>query len=69
MFDVFHCWLHTGTLKEVDQSVGSGVPKLEDLYLPNLTLCKVWVFADFRGIPILGNCAIDALHERALSTC
>jgi hypothetical protein len=32
--------------------------------LPPLTLCKIWIFADMRGIPSLGNSAIDMLHER-----
>ncbi|KAF2627573.1 hypothetical protein BU25DRAFT_341250, partial [Macroventuria anomochaeta] len=30
-------------------------------------LVNIWVFADLRGIPALGNAAIDMLHERVLT--
>lgn len=59
VFDVFYGWLYTGRLKDA-----AGTDKADDVYLSVELLCKVWVFADFRGIPELGNRAIDMLHER-----
>ncbi|KAF2033204.1 hypothetical protein EK21DRAFT_86628 [Setomelanomma holmii] len=38
--------------------------KPEDVYLDYETLVEVWSFADMRGIPALGNAAIDMLHEQ-----
>lgn len=57
--------MHTGRLHEPQQTKKPSKPG--DVYLPCLTLCKIWVFADFRGIPALGNCAIDLLHEYSSS--
>jgi len=70
VFDVFYCWLYTGQLKDafISQDPTTPQPKsADDVYLPDITLCKIWVFADFRGIPALGNAAINMLHERIIS--
>jgi hypothetical protein len=61
-FDAFYCWLYTGRL--TDPPLSSKMTQVDDIYLsPNL-LCKIWIFADMRGIPALGNAAIDMYHER-----
>jgi hypothetical protein len=59
VLEAFCCWLFTGRLKDL---VVNASP--EEQYLESATLCKIWVFADMRGIPALGNVAIDMLHER-----
>jgi hypothetical protein len=65
IFEAFHCWLHTGKLKEVPKS--NEDKKAEELYLSSLLVCKIWVFADYHGVPALGNSAIDMLHERGVA--
>lgn len=66
VFEAFVCWIYTGRLKDP--------PKLSDnataasQYLGFGLLSKIWVFADMRGVPALGNAAIDMLHER-VSAC
>ena len=62
VFDAFYCWLFTGKLK--DDTIKHENCSIEDLYLSERTLCRIWVFADMRGIPALGNAAIDMLHEQ-----
>jgi hypothetical protein len=67
VFDAFYCWLHTGRLKDpfVPQEQTTPQPVTpNDVYFRAIDVCKIWVFADFRGIPALGNAAIDMLHER-----
>lgn len=52
--------MYTGQLQD---SPGMDAPTAEH----NMSwwlLCDIWLFADFRGIPSLGNSAIDLLHER-----
>lgn len=62
-FDAFCCWLYTNRLKDpVTNATCSN-----DLYLSPETLLNIWVFADFRGIPALGNAAIDMLHEQCFA--
>ncbi|PVI01905.1 hypothetical protein DM02DRAFT_670935 [Periconia macrospinosa] len=51
VFVAMQRWIHTGHINDV------GVKTLP------LALCKIWVFADKRGMPGLANDAIDALHE------
>ncbi|KAH6642957.1 hypothetical protein C7974DRAFT_113256 [Boeremia exigua] len=63
VFDAFYCWLYIGKLK--DSVVES--TECNDIYLSGFLLCKIWVFADCRGIPELGNRAIDMLHERCVA--
>ena len=57
LFDAFYCWLYTGRLKDPDQTYSS----------INL-LCRVWIFAEYHGIPELGNKALDLLHARCVAT-
>lgn len=67
VFDAFYCWVYTGQLKDPFMPQDPTAPQtrsVDDVYLPAITLCKIWVFADFRGIPGLGNAAINMLHER-----
>lgn len=64
MFDAFYCWLYTGRLKDRP----SDMTDPNDVYLHNLVLSEIWLFADCRGIPQLGNSAIDMLHERYVAT-
>jgi hypothetical protein len=61
VFDAFQCWLFTGRLKDPLSDTTNATAA--EVYLPNRTLCKIWVFADMRGVPGLGNAAIDMLHE------
>jgi hypothetical protein len=63
VFDAFHCWVWTGRLKDPP---ASDAP-IEDRYLPRQVLYDLWFFADLRGIPSLGNSAVDMIHERATS--
>jgi hypothetical protein len=70
VFDAFVCWLYTGQLKDPFRPQDPTTPEpksVDDLYLPAITLCKIWVFADFRGIPALGNAATNMLHERIVT--
>ena len=64
VFDAFHCWVWTGRLKDLP---ASDAP-IEDRYLPLKVLYNLWVFADLRGIPSLGNSALDMIHERSTSS-
>lgn len=38
------------------------------MYLHAPLLCRIWVFADFRGISELGNAVVDMLHGRTVAT-
>ncbi|KAF3040584.1 hypothetical protein E8E11_005262 [Didymella keratinophila] len=62
VFDVFYGWLYTGRLKDAQ-----GTNTADDLHLSFKLLCKVWVFADFRGVSELGNRTMDMLHERCVA--
>jgi hypothetical protein len=63
VFDTFYCWLYNGTLEDNSEPVRIGkTPSISPL-----TLCRVWVFADFHGVPALCNTAIDMLHEQQAS--
>ncbi|KAF2112160.1 hypothetical protein BDV96DRAFT_614485 [Lophiotrema nucula] len=55
----FHCWIYTGRLLDPPKPEESS----DNQYLSSAVLCKIWVFADFRGFPALKNAAIDMLHE------
>jgi len=71
VFDAFYCWLYTSQLKDAFIPQDPTVPQpisADDIYLSTITLCKIWVFADFRGIPALGNAAMNMLHERIAAT-
>jgi hypothetical protein len=59
--------MYTGRLRDpfVPQEQTTPQPvSPNDVYFRAINVCKIWVFADFRGIPALGNAAIDMLHER-----
>jgi hypothetical protein len=62
VFDAFYCWLYTSRL--ADPPSESATASLDSTYLSPLLLCKLWIFADMRGIPALANAAIDMYHER-----
>jgi hypothetical protein len=62
VFDAFHCWLLTGRLKDPPSSEAEVT--CDEYFLSRGLLMEIWVFADMRGIPALGNAAIDMLHER-----
>ncbi|KAH6642946.1 hypothetical protein C7974DRAFT_469178 [Boeremia exigua] len=62
-FEVFCCWIHTNRLKDPV----TDMERVKDIYLSTRSLLDVWVFADFRGIPALGNAAIDMLHEKIMA--
>jgi hypothetical protein len=67
VFDAFYCWLYTGRLKDpfvLKEHTAPEPVSSNDVYLGAISVCKIWVFADFRGIPALGNAAIDMLHEK-----
>lgn len=63
-FDAFCGWLFTGRLKDPPTHVTTA----DDVYLPNQVLIDIWIFTELRGIPALGNAAIDMLHERVFAT-
>jgi hypothetical protein len=63
VFDAFHCWVWTGRLKDPP---ASDAP-IEDRYLLLKVLYELWLFADLRGIPSLGNSVLDMIHERLTS--
>ena len=63
VFDVFYGWAYTGRLKDATDT-----DRADDVYLSYRLLCRVWVFADFRGIPELANKAIDMLREKFSAT-
>jgi hypothetical protein len=63
VFDAFHCWVWTGRLKDPP---ASDAP-IKDRYLTRNVLYKLWLFADFRGIPSLGNSVVDMIHESSTS--
>jgi hypothetical protein len=65
VFEAFRCWLYTGKLKDMPSTAGDVSP--QDQYLSHMILCRIWVFADMRGISALGNSAIDMLHELVYS--
>jgi hypothetical protein len=61
-FDAFYCWLYTSRL--TDPPIANDSVTVDVMYLSPSLLCKIWIFADMRGIPALGNAAIDMYHER-----
>ena len=61
VFETFLCWLYTGKLKDPPSSPDDAARAT--CYLKPRLLCEIWVFADMRGIPALGNAAIDMSHE------
>ncbi|KAF3002614.1 hypothetical protein E8E13_008788 [Curvularia kusanoi] len=65
VFEAFYCWMHTSRLKDLPEGA-NGIPVTE-CYLPSKVLIDLWIFADYHGIPALGNSAIDMLHERAVA--
>jgi hypothetical protein len=65
VFEAFRCWIYTGKLKDIPSTAADATT--QDQYLSAMILCKIWVFADMRGIPALGNSAIDMLHELVCS--
>ncbi|KAL5113739.1 hypothetical protein ACEQ8H_008381 [Pleosporales sp. CAS-2024a] len=60
VFEIFLCWLWTGRLRDALKAD-------EDPHLSEVVLFELWIFADMRGIPALGNAAIDALLERLVA--
>ena len=66
VFDAFECWLYTGTLKDPPSDLTTATKENE--YLEAIELCRIWVFADMRGIPGLANTAIDMYQERIVAT-
>jgi len=58
-FKYFVDWLYSG---EFDIHFNEG-----DNVMTSRELCELWVFADKRGVPLLQNAAIDALHPRMRS--
>jgi hypothetical protein len=66
VFETFCCWLYTGRLKDIPNAIADTA--LPDQYLPSITLCKIWVFSDMRGVPAMGNAAINMLHERVAAS-
>ncbi|KAH5228421.1 hypothetical protein HBI62_086390 [Parastagonospora nodorum] len=62
VFGAFLCWIWTGRLKDIPESLEDA--SAPDFYLSSMLLCKIWVFGDMRGVPGLCNAAIDMLHER-----
>lgn len=65
VFEAFYCWMHTGRLKDLPEGA-NGIPVTE-CYLPSKILIDLWIFADYHGIPALGNSTIDMLHERVVA--
>jgi hypothetical protein len=65
VFDAFESWLYTSRIKDPPNDP-KNVTALDKYLGPNL-LCRIWVFADMRGIQGLENDAIDMLHERMAS--
>jgi len=63
VFAAFVCWIWTGRLKDIPDSVEGAT--VSDFYLPHKLLYKIWVFGDMRGVPGLCNAAIDMLHEKS----
>ncbi|KZM19062.1 hypothetical protein ST47_g9806 [Ascochyta rabiei] len=62
-FDATCCWLFTGKLN--DPATDNML--IDKAYLSQRTLVSTWTFADFHGIPALGNSAIDMMHERSVA--
>lgn len=65
VFDAFVCWLFTGRVKDLPEDRNDA--SANDYYLSTEVLIWVWIFADMRGTPGLGNAAIDMYHERLAS--
>ncbi|CAD0088398.1 unnamed protein product, partial [Aureobasidium mustum] len=61
IFEAFQVWLYSRSLRNIedDQSLpgGSKLPSFGDL-------ARLWVFGDKYQIPLLQNCAIDALMDK-----
>lgn len=66
IFEVFVCWMYTGRLQDPQTSLGDAATASP--YLPAQLLCEIWVFVDMRGVPALGDAAIDMFHERITAT-
>lgn len=67
VFDTFRCWLYTGRLNDSSKDT-SGHASREAHHFPVAALVDVWVFADMRGIPALGNANIDMFHKSFAAT-
>ncbi|KAF9691995.1 hypothetical protein EKO04_009994 [Ascochyta lentis] len=62
-FDAFCCWLFTSKLKDpVTNAILAN-----NVFLSVRVLVDIWIFADFHGIPALGNSAIEMMHERIVA--
>ncbi|KAF3036610.1 hypothetical protein E8E11_002366 [Didymella keratinophila] len=62
--NAFYCWLYTGRLKDpVENAAGK-----TQVYLDPALVCEILLLAYCRGIPELGNSAIDMLHECYVAT-
>lgn len=64
VFDAFVCWLYTGRIKDPAPIADDINACLKDHYSDFEVLIRVWTFSDMRGIPALGNAAVDAMHGR-----
>jgi len=56
IMEIFVRWLYFGRLCSIEDDEMDGD-------LEEMDLCRLWVFADMRGIPELMNIAINELHE------
>lgn len=55
-FESLLCWIYTGSIENLAAT-------------SSLELCRIWVFADLRGIPGLADAVIGELHERTKKDC
>jgi hypothetical protein len=58
--------MYTRRLQDPQTSLGDAATASP--YLQPQVLCEIWVFADIRSVPALGNAAIDMFHERITAT-
>jgi hypothetical protein len=62
-FEAFQVWLYSQSLRNIEEPQDSSKP----LKLPGFgTLARLWVFGDKYQIPLLQNCAIDALRQKEI---
>lgn len=66
VFNAFVCWLFTGRVK--DPHLNRESETAHDHFLGDETIFRLWIFADMRGIPGLGNAAIDMYDKRIGAT-
>jgi hypothetical protein len=64
VFDIFYFWIYTGRLKDAPALEPPTVIAAKAYYPKMKALYDTWIFADRRGILMLGNTVIDTLHER-----